>query len=68
MYAGLLLAVHRLYEFERLGGNLGSFGTFCEYPPEVRKIIYTMNIIEGFTHQLALSPARFEASLYISAA
>ena len=25
--------------------------TFYEYPPEVRKIIYTTNIIEGLNHQ-----------------
>ena len=30
---------------------MGVLNTFYEYPPEVRKIIYTMNIIEGLNRQ-----------------
>ncbi len=31
--------------------NWDVLSTFYEYPPEVRKIIYTTNIIEGLNHQ-----------------
>jgi putative transposase len=36
---------------KKLGGQLGYFVYFLAYPPGIRKIIYTTNIIEGLHRQ-----------------
>lgn len=36
---------------EKLGENWVVLSTFYEYPAEIRKIIYTTNIIEGLNRQ-----------------
>lgn len=57
-------ALHALEEFEKTWGlkyplviqswrrNWGEIATFFKYPPEIRKIIYTTNMIESYHRQL----------------